>query len=89
MSTALPKVLKQIDADLDQSLNRLLICSAFPRYRRNHAGRPIARVLRIAAADLASLGFEASVRPTPATLLLMGHAKADKSKPHVPLLRPL
>jgi acetylornithine deacetylase/succinyl-diaminopimelate desuccinylase-like protein len=83
-SASLPKVLKQIDADLDNSLARLFDFLRIPSISTDSAWKDdCAKAAAWLKDDLASLGFEASVRPTPGHPVVMGHAKADKTKPHV------
>jgi len=84
MSAHLPAVLARIDADLDASLNRLFdfvripSISTDPRWKGD-----CARAAEWVAADLRSLGFEASVRPTPGHPIVLGQSKAEAGKPHV------
>src|SRR4029077_7908943 len=76
-SQALPAVLDRIDANLDQSLERLF---AFLRIQSVSTDPAYAAHCRTAAEfvarDLTSLGFEASVRPT------KGHPTAVGTAPH-------
>jgi acetylornithine deacetylase/succinyl-diaminopimelate desuccinylase-like protein len=83
-SSSLPKVLKQIDADLDNSLARLFDFLRIPSISTDSQWKnDCAKAADWLKTDLASLGFEASVRPTPGHPVVLGHARADKSKPHV------
>ncbi len=83
-SASLSKVLKQIDADLDNSLARLFDFLRIPSISTDSAWKgDCAKAADWLKDDLASLGFEASVRPTPGHPVVMGHTKADASKPHV------
>ena len=74
-SQALPAVLDRIDADLDKSLERLF---AFLRIQSVSTDPAYAQHCREAAEfvskDLASLGFEASVRPTGGHPVVIGKA---------------
>ena len=74
---ALPAVLDHIDADLDNSLERLFeflripSISTDPAYKDTAAPRP-----SIVAKDLDSLGFETAVRPTAGHPVVVGKATA-------------
>jgi acetylornithine deacetylase/succinyl-diaminopimelate desuccinylase-like protein len=74
-SQALPAVLERIDADLDKSLERLF---AFLRIQSVSTDPAFAQYCREAAEfvskDLASLGFETSVRPTGGHPVVIGKA---------------
>jgi acetylornithine deacetylase/succinyl-diaminopimelate desuccinylase-like protein len=74
-SQALPAVLDRIDADLDKSLERLF---AFLRIQSVSTDPAFAQYCREAAEfvsrDLASLGFETSVRPTGGHPVVIGKA---------------
>ena len=74
-SQALPAVLDRIDANLDQSLERLF---AFLRIQSVSTDPAYAAHCRTAAEfvarDLTSLGFEASVRPTKGHPIVVGKA---------------
>jgi acetylornithine deacetylase/succinyl-diaminopimelate desuccinylase-like protein len=64
-SQALPKVLEQIDADLDNSLNRLFALVRIPSISTDSAYKDACKAAAdFVAKDLESLGFEAAVRPT-------------------------
>jgi acetylornithine deacetylase/succinyl-diaminopimelate desuccinylase-like protein len=73
---ALPKVLDKIDADLDQSLERLF---AFLRLQSISTDPAYADQCKAAAEfvakDLASLGLDAKVRPTDGHPVVVAHAK--------------
>src|SRR6266446_7643278 len=77
-SQALPDVLDRIDADLDNSLNRLFdflkiqSVSTDPAYR-HHCKAAADFVAR----DLSSIGFEASVRPTAGHPIVVGKGGND------------
>jgi acetylornithine deacetylase/succinyl-diaminopimelate desuccinylase-like protein len=86
-SQALPDVLDRIDADLDNSLNRLFdflkiqSVSTDPAYR-HHCKAAADFVAR----DLSSIGFEASVRPTAGHPIVVGkgaNGQAKGAAPHV------
>jgi acetylornithine deacetylase/succinyl-diaminopimelate desuccinylase-like protein len=74
-SQALPAVLERIDADLDQSLDRLF---TFLRIQSVSTDPAFASHCRTAAEfvarDLAGLGFDASVRPTAGHPIVVGKA---------------
>jgi acetylornithine deacetylase/succinyl-diaminopimelate desuccinylase-like protein len=82
-SQALPAVLDRIDANLDQSLERLF---AFLRIQSVSTDPAYAAHCRTAAEfvarDLTSLGFEASVRPTKGHPIVVGKAP-NGSRPRV------
>jgi acetylornithine deacetylase/succinyl-diaminopimelate desuccinylase-like protein len=83
MSAHLPAVLKQIDADLDASLERLFDFLRIPSISTDSRWKDdCAKAADWLQADLLSLGFDASVRPTPGHPVVMGHAPAA-GKPHV------
>jgi len=77
-SAALPAVLDRIDADLDNSLNRLFdflkiqSVSTDPAYAQH-----CKRAAEFVASDLASLGFDATLRPTGGHPAVVGKAKAN------------
>jgi len=84
MSAHLPAVLDRIDSDLDASLERLFEFVRIPSISTDPKWKAeCARAADWLAADLASLGFQASVRPTPGHPIVVGHAKTDAGKPHV------
>src|SRR5437588_11311674 len=65
VAKALPAVLERIDADLDRSLNRLFDLVRIPSISTDSAYKDSCRAAADhMAKDLASLGFEAEVRPT-------------------------
>jgi acetylornithine deacetylase/succinyl-diaminopimelate desuccinylase-like protein len=84
LSTHLHAVLKQIDADLDASLDRLSdflripSISTDPKWKKD-----CAKAADWLKKDLASLGFSATVRPTPGHPVVMGRSAGPKGKPHV------
>src|ERR1700726_173368 len=84
-SQALPAVLAQIDADLDQSLERLF---AFLRIQSISTDRAYkAQCLDAAqyvAQDLTSIGFKTSVRPTDGNPVVVGKAgSSGRSEPRL------
>src|SRR5438067_610264 len=87
LTQALPEVLSRIDADLDNSLNRLFdflkiqSVSTDPAYK-HHCKAAADFVAR----DISSIGFEASVRPTaghPIVVGKSGNGHAKGASPHV------
>jgi acetylornithine deacetylase/succinyl-diaminopimelate desuccinylase-like protein len=82
-SAALPKVLEKIDADLDNSLERLF---AFLRLQSVSTDPAYAAQCKAAAKfvadDLAGLGFDAQVRPTAGHPVVVGKS-ANGSGPRV------
>ncbi len=84
MSAQLSAVLAQIDADLDASLGRLFDLVRIPSISTDPKWKAdCAKAADWLAADLASIGFEAAVRPTPGHPVVVGQAKAAAGKPHV------
>ncbi len=84
-SQALPAVLAQIDADLDQSLERLFALlriqsiSTDPAYKQQCLD-----AAQYVAQDLASIGFETSIRPTDGNPVVVGKAgDPGRSTPRV------
>jgi len=64
-SEALPKVLERIDAELDNSLNRLFELIRIPSISTDSAYKDSCRAAaEHVAKDLTGLGFDATVRPT-------------------------
>jgi acetylornithine deacetylase/succinyl-diaminopimelate desuccinylase-like protein len=83
MSAYLPAVLARIDCDLDASLDRLFDFVSIPSISTDPKWKAdCARAADWLAADLATLGFEAAVRPTPGHPIVLGQAPAE-GKPHV------
>ncbi len=81
----LDTVLAKIDANLDLALVRLLKLVAIPSISTDPVfARDCARAAEWLAAELESLGFEASVRKTPGHPIIVGRAKA--ARPDVPHL---
>jgi acetylornithine deacetylase/succinyl-diaminopimelate desuccinylase-like protein len=74
-SQALPAVLDRIDANLDQSLQHLFAFLRIQSVSTDPAYAPYCReAAEFVARDLASLGFEASVRPTKGHPIVVGKA---------------
>src|SRR3954453_10951326 len=72
-SQALPQVLERIDADLDSSLKRLFELIRIPSISTDSAFKDSCRTAADhVAKDLASLGFEAAVRPTAGHPVVVG-----------------
>src|SRR3954470_18460473 len=70
---ALPAVLDRIDADLDNSLNRLFDFVRIPSISTDSAFKDSCRTAaEFVARDLASLGFESAVRPTAGHPVVVG-----------------
>jgi acetylornithine deacetylase/succinyl-diaminopimelate desuccinylase-like protein len=84
LSAEIDAVLNQVDADLDSSLNRLSdflripSISTDPKWKKD-----CARAANWLKADLGSLGFKSSVRPTPGHPIVMGRSDGPKGRPHV------
>ena len=73
VAKALPAVLERIDADLDRSLNRLFDLVRIPSISTDSAYKDSCRAAADhMAKDLASLGFEAEVRPTAGHPVVVG-----------------
>ncbi len=79
----LPAILSRLDADLDKALARLSAWLEIPSISTDSAyagdSRRAAEWLR---ADLASLGFDASLRETPGHPIVLGH-RPKPGAPHV------
>jgi acetylornithine deacetylase/succinyl-diaminopimelate desuccinylase-like protein len=86
-SQALPKVLEKIDADLDNSINRLFDFVRIPSISTDSAYKDACRAAADhVAKDFESLGFEASVRPTaghPVVVAKSNGATAANAGPRV------
>jgi acetylornithine deacetylase/succinyl-diaminopimelate desuccinylase-like protein len=75
-SAALDRVLSRIDADLDQALERLFATLRIPSVSTDPAHAADCRAAaEWHAADLAAIGFEASVRPTPGQPIVVAHRR--------------
>ena len=82
----LPAVLARIDATLDESLARLFDLVRIPSIATDPAFKAeVARAADWAAADLASIGFDASVRLTPGHPMVVAHwtGPVEREAPHV------
>src|SRR5690606_13494780 len=82
--SAIDKVLARIDADLEASLERLFALLRIPSISTDpaYAGE-CQRAAEHMAADLAAIGFEASVRPTAGRPMVVAHwTGAGPDKPH-------
>jgi acetylornithine deacetylase/succinyl-diaminopimelate desuccinylase-like protein len=81
--TMLDAVLSKVDADLDRSLERLFAFLRIPSVSTDPAFSDHCRLAADhVAADLASIGFSASVRPTAGHPVVVGTAE-NGSGPHV------
>src|SRR5512132_3263647 len=84
---ALPAVLARIDADLDNSLNRLFDFVRIPSISTDSAYKDFCRAAAdFVAKDLTSLGFDSAVRPTAGHPVVVGKsngATAPNSGPRV------
>jgi len=83
---SLDPTLARIDADLDQSLARLFDLVRIPSISTDPAfAKDVAAAAAWAAKDLASIGFEASVRPTPGHPMVVAHwtGPVEREAPHV------
>jgi acetylornithine deacetylase/succinyl-diaminopimelate desuccinylase-like protein len=82
---SLPQVLSRIDANLDASLARLFELLRIPSISADPAYAAECRVAaEWCAADLAEIGFDASVRRTIGHPMVVGHWRdAGPDKPHV------
>lgn len=73
VANALPAVLARIDADLDNSLNRLFELVRIPSISTDSAYKDFCRAAADhVAKDLTSLGFDAAVRPTAGHPVVVG-----------------
>src|SRR5271170_552651 len=84
-SQALPAVLDRIDRDLDASLDRLFALLRIQSVSTDPAYEAHCRTAaEHVAADLKSLGFEASVRPTDGHPIVVGKSGNGASNGHAP-----
>jgi acetylornithine deacetylase/succinyl-diaminopimelate desuccinylase-like protein len=80
----LDQVLSHLDSNLDAAVERLFTflripsISTDPAYKKN-----CIEAAEHLKADVATLGFEASVRPTKGHPIVMGHAKHGGKRPHM------
>jgi acetylornithine deacetylase/succinyl-diaminopimelate desuccinylase-like protein len=84
MHPRLSAVLDHIDSDLDNSLERLFALIRIPSISTDpaHAG-DCGKAAEWLAADLKTIGFDASVRPTPGRPMVVGHGPSPGKGPHV------
>jgi acetylornithine deacetylase/succinyl-diaminopimelate desuccinylase-like protein len=83
---SLDQSLARIDADLDASLARLFDLVRIPSISTDPAfAKDVAAAADWAARDLASIGFEASVRTTPGHPMVVAHwtGPVEREAPHV------
>src|SRR5262245_45359655 len=72
-ANALPEILNRIDADLEKSVDRLFDFLKIQSVSTDPAYKDHCRAAAdFVAADLASIGFEASVRPTQGHPIVVG-----------------
>jgi len=84
-SEALPAVLDRIDRDLDSSLDRLFALLRIQSISTDPAYAPYCRTAaEHVAADLRSLGLEASVRPTAGHPVVIGKGGNGPANGHAP-----
>jgi acetylornithine deacetylase/succinyl-diaminopimelate desuccinylase-like protein len=80
---SLDSVLARLDRDLDANVERLFTWLRIPSVSTDKAfAGDVKRAAEHLVADLASLGFEASARPTPGHPVVVGHRRRP-GKPHV------
>ncbi|MBY4891733.1 M20/M25/M40 family metallo-hydrolase [Rhodobacteraceae bacterium N5(2021)] len=81
-ATSLDKVLDHVDADLDAAMARLMTLLRVPSISTDPAyDADVARAAHMLAEDLASLGFDASVRETTGHPMVVAHGPDEG--PHV------
>src|ERR1700723_1834226 len=81
----LPAVLDRVDRDLDQSLDRLFALLRIQSVSPDPAYAPqCQKAAEHVAADLGSLGFDASVRPTLGHPVVIGKSGAGQANGHAP-----
>jgi acetylornithine deacetylase/succinyl-diaminopimelate desuccinylase-like protein len=79
---SLDPVLARIDSGLDPSLNRLFDLIRIPSISADPAYTgDVARAADWCAAELAAIGFEVSVRPTPGHPMVVAHWRGQTAKP--------
>lgn len=77
-------VLDRIDADLPKALDRLMELLRIPSISTDPAfAADCARAADWLVADLTSMGFKASSRPTPGHPMVMGHYEGPTGAPHL------
>ena len=80
----LAKILHTIDGDLDASIGRLCDLLAIPSISTDPAHKAdCRRAADWLAADLAGLGFAATVRDTPGHPMVVAHSTMDGDGPHL------
>ena len=81
----LPAVLARIDADLEQSLARLFDFLRIPSISTDAAYKEhCVSAAKFVAADLASIGFDASIRPTPGHPVVLAKSKNEVARSGAP-----
>src|SRR3984885_7238372 len=81
----LPAVLDRVDRDLDQSLDRLFALLRIQSVSTDPAYAPqCQKAAEHVAADLGSLGFDASVRPTPGHPVVIGKSGNGEGRGKAP-----
>lgn len=82
--TMLEAVLRAIDDDMEASLERLFGLLRIESISTDpaHAGA-VREAAAWLAGDLSTIGFEATVRPTPGHPMVVAHDRADRPGPHV------
>jgi acetylornithine deacetylase/succinyl-diaminopimelate desuccinylase-like protein len=84
MSQHLEPVLSALDSGLDASLARLADLIAIPSISTDPAfDHECVRAAEWLVADLKTIGFEASVRPTKGQPMVVAHMKGPKDAPHI------
>ncbi|MGZ9810399.1 M20/M25/M40 family metallo-hydrolase [Pseudoroseicyclus sp. H15] len=81
---SLDAVLAKLDSDLDPALERLLELLRIPSISTDPAYKQdCARAADALVADLQSIGFEASARPTPGHPMVVAHGGPEGEGPHL------
>jgi acetylornithine deacetylase/succinyl-diaminopimelate desuccinylase-like protein len=81
---SLDKVLAHLDSNLDAAVERLFTFLRLPSISTDPAYKQdCAKAAEHLKADIATIGFEASVRPTRGHPVVMGHAKQGAGRPHM------
>ena len=85
ISEALPAVLAQIDADLNRSLERLFEFLRIQSVSTDPAYKDQCRIAaKFVADDLAGIGFETSIRPTPGHPVVVGKSRDNGGAARAP-----
>ncbi|WP_373356523.1 M20/M25/M40 family metallo-hydrolase [Pseudoroseicyclus sp. CXY001] len=80
---SLDAVLTKLDSDLDTALERLMALLAIPSISTDPAYKAdCAKAAEVLVADLASIGFDASARPTPGHPMVVAHGGPEDG-PHL------